>query len=99
MRHSWNVEGFVENVMQGRGKIPRSNNPIVDSSPWYTDDTVPREYDIEGARNILRRAGYTWDSQDRLQYPNGEAWAAFVERVQPGNTNMRREELDQPDFS
>ncbi|WP_247730159.1 ABC transporter substrate-binding protein [Halovivax limisalsi] len=97
-RHSWSVEQFVEDVMQGYGTVSKSNNPIVDSSPWYTDDTVPREYDIEKGKEILRKAGYTWNNGD-LQYPGGEAWEAFVERVQPENTNMRREELGQPDFS
>jgi peptide/nickel transport system substrate-binding protein len=98
-RHSWNVEGFVENVMQGYGNVPKSNNPIVKTSPWYSDDTVPREYNIEKAKTILRKAGYTWDDQGMLHYPDGEAWAAFVERIQPGNTNKRREELGQKDFS
>jgi len=99
MRYSWNVEEFVQNVMQGYGTIPKSNNPIAENSPWYTDDTIPREYNIEKGRSLLRKAGYTWDNQGRLHYPDGEAWAAFVERTKPGNTNRRRTELGQKDFS
>jgi len=97
-RHSWNVDQFVEDVMQGYGRVSKSNNPIVETSSWYTDDTVPREYDIDKGQEILEKAGYTWDNGN-LQYPGGDAWEAFVERIQPENTNMRREELGQPDFS
>lgn len=90
---------FVDSVLQGRATIPPGENPISPLSVWHNSDVKDYEYDIEGAKEILRKAGYTWDDQDTLQYPSGEAWAAFVERIQNGNTHKRRSELGQPDFS
>lgn len=92
-------DGFVQDVLQGRATVPIGENPISPITPWSTDDAKDYEYDVEGAKTILKKAGYTWDSNGNLQFPNGEAWAAFVERIQNGNTHKRREELGQPDFS
>ncbi|WP_435156667.1 ABC transporter substrate-binding protein [Haladaptatus sp. DFWS20] len=92
-------KGFVKDVLQGRATIPTGENPISPLTPWNTDDTKDYGHDVDGARTILKKAGYTWDSNDNLQFPNGKAWKAFVERVQNENTHKRREELGQADFS
>jgi peptide/nickel transport system substrate-binding protein len=94
-----NPEGFVEEVLQGRATVPTGENPISDLTQWHNSDVTDYEFDIEEARSILERAGYTWDDDGNLRFPNGDAWAAFVERIQDGNQYKRREELDQPDFS
>lgn len=94
-----NSERFVDEVLLGRGTVPSGENPISDLTQWHNDDVTHYEYDIEAARTILERAGYTWDGNDNLRFPNGDAWVAFVERIQDGNQYKRREELDQPDFS
>ncbi|WP_132058777.1 ABC transporter substrate-binding protein [Halorussus amylolyticus] len=92
-------EGFVSDVLQDRATVSPSENYISELTQWYHEDTQSYEYDVDEARAILERAGYTWDDDGNLRFPNGEAWGAFVERIQPENTHSRREELDQPDFS
>jgi peptide/nickel transport system substrate-binding protein len=92
-------QGFVKEVLQGRARVPSGENPISPITQWHSSETEDYSYSIEEAKSILRKAGYSWDSNGNLQYPNGEAWAAFVERIQNENTHKRREELGQPDFS
>lgn len=38
---------------------------------WHNTDVKPYPYDIEKAKQILRDAGYTWDSDGNLQFPPG----------------------------
>lgn len=92
-------QNFVESVLQGRATVPGGENPIAPITAWHESDTKNYEYDVEAAKTILEQAGYTWDSDGNIRYPNGEAWGAFVERVQNENTHKRREELGQGDFS
>ena len=92
-------QGFVKEVLQGRATVPNGENPISPITQWHTDDTKNYGYNVDEARTILKKAGYTWDSNGNLQFPNGEAWAAFVERIQNENTHKRRTELGQADFS
>ena len=93
------AEGFAESVLQGQADVPSGENPISELTQWHNPDTTDYSFNVEEARTVLQQAGYTWDSNDNLRYPNGEAWGAFVERIQPENTHMRRSELDQSDFS
>ncbi|QLC35280.1 ABC transporter substrate-binding protein (plasmid) [Halarchaeum sp. CBA1220] len=92
-------QGFVEQVLQGRATVPPGENFISDLTIWHNDDSYDYGYDVEEARTILERAGYTWDDAGNLRFPNGDAWAAFVERIQNGNCHQRRTELDQPNFA
>ncbi|WP_226008076.1 ABC transporter substrate-binding protein [Natrinema salinisoli] len=92
-------QGFVEDFLQGQATVPAGENPISSLTPWHNAETTDYEHDVDDARTVLERAGYTWDGDDNLRFPNGEAWGAFVERIQPENTNKRRADLDQPDFS
>ncbi|WP_129113727.1 ABC transporter substrate-binding protein [Halegenticoccus tardaugens] len=90
---------FVENVLLGEASIPDGENYISELTRWYTTKTKDYTYEPKKARRILKRAGYIWDGDGALHFPNGDAWSAFVERVQPTNTHKRRTELGQPDFS
>ncbi|WP_425498487.1 ABC transporter substrate-binding protein [Haloprofundus halobius] len=92
-------QGFVEDFLQGEATVPAGENPISSLTQWHNPETTGYSYDVEEARNVLERAGYTWDGDGNLRFPNGDAWGAFVERIQPENTYKRRSELDQPDFS
>lgn len=92
-------QGFVDDFLQGEATVPSGENPISELTQWHNPDTTEYDVDIDEARRILERAGYTWDGNDNLRYPNGEAWGAFVERIQPENTSKRREQLEQADFS
>jgi peptide/nickel transport system substrate-binding protein len=93
------VEGFVEDVLQGAATVPTGSNPVSPLTQWHTDDTTNYGFDLGEAEAILERAGYTWDDNGNLRFPNGDAWGAFHERIQPENTHKRREELGQGDFS
>jgi peptide/nickel transport system substrate-binding protein len=60
---------IVKVAFGGRATVAK-NTPI---SPkltfWHNPHLEPIEYDIEKARQILKDAGYTWDSEGRLNYP------------------------------
>lgn len=92
-------KGFVETFLNGRATVQGENpiSPLLET--WHNPDAKRYGYDPSGARTILRKAGYTWSDDGTLQFPEGDAWAAFVERVQNGATHKRRTELGQPDFS
>ena len=90
------VQGFVDSVLGGNAIVPNGNNPVYPEGPFYNDDTPSFEYNPERANQILDQAGYGTDGGTRT-YPEGDAWAAFVERVR--NPSQTREDLGQPDFS
>lgn len=92
-------KNFVESVLQGRATAPNGENPISPITQWHESETKRYSTDADEAKAILQKAGYTWDSDGNIRFPNGDAWAAFVERIQNDNTHKRRTELDQPDFS
>ncbi|WP_435185676.1 ABC transporter substrate-binding protein [Halobellus sp. EA9] len=92
-------EGFVEQVLQGRATVPQGENFLSQLTGWSSKNTYDYKYDVKQAKSILKEAGYTWDSNGNLQFPNGEAWAAYVERIQNGNCHKRRTELGQPSFA
>jgi peptide/nickel transport system substrate-binding protein len=41
-------------------------------SPWHNPNLPKYDYNVEKARDILAKAGYTWDPQGRLRYPAGK---------------------------
>ena len=93
-------DGFAESVLLGEATVPNGENYISELvEAWYNPDTPDYGYDPEAARRVLDRAGYRRGENGVLHFPNGEAWGAFVERIQNGNTHRRRAALGQPDFS
>ncbi|RRJ28940.1 ABC transporter substrate-binding protein [Halocatena pleomorpha] len=91
---------FVEDVLRGEATSSAGENYISELvSPWHTPETRQYRYDPTEARRILERAGYLWGDNGTLHFPNKDGWAAFLERIQNGNTHKRRTELGQPDFS
>lgn len=97
LAHSVDKEGFVESVLDGRATIAQGQNllsPLL--STWYNPDVPTYDFDRERSRTLLRDAGYT--VQDgTLVWPSGDAWDAFVERVEDGHAD--RDDLDQPSFA
>lgn len=91
--------GFVKQVLQGRAIVPPGENFISNIMMWNNSNTHSYGYDVAAARTILEQAGYTWDNNGTLRFPNGAAWGAFVERVQNGNCHKRRTELGQGVFT
>lgn len=92
-------ETFVTQVLRDRATVPPGENFISDILKWHNPNTHEYTYDVERARTILERAGYTWDSDGNLRFPNGAAWAAFVGRIQNGNCHRRRTDLGQRNFA
>ncbi|HXF82489.1 MAG TPA: ABC transporter substrate-binding protein [bacterium] len=39
---------------------------------WYNPELPRYSYDIKGARDLLAKAGYSWDREGRLLYPAGK---------------------------
>lgn len=99
--HSVDSEGFFEEVLQGYGSAQKPDGGKIAPAhgDWYNPDAYSYEYDVEYAKERLQKAGYTWNDNGDLVWPDGEAWKAFIDRIQPQNTHKTREELNQPDFS
>lgn len=95
--HSVDKQGFFDSVLGGRGTVSPGQTLIAPlMEEWHNSELEPYAFDRDEARAILRRAGY--GTQDgTLVWPEGDAWDAFVERVEDGHAD--REDLDQPDFS
>lgn len=52
-------------VVAGEGVVPTALDK------WHNTDLVPIPYDIDQARQVLKDAGYGWDSDGRLHFPPG----------------------------
>ena len=48
----------------GAGRVISPSNGY-----WYNPDVPQYDYNVEKARQLLKDAGYEWDSQGRLYYP------------------------------
>jgi peptide/nickel transport system substrate-binding protein len=82
--HSIDREFLVKAVWEGEGRIPASNTFFVDGNPWHNPGLPPLpEFDMKKARQILKDAGYSWDSDGRLLYPppTDKKWVERVNRV------------------
>ena len=90
---------FVDDVLLGEATVPDGENYISELTKWHAKGVKQYEYEPKKARKILERAGYIWDDEGTMHFPNGKAWKAFVERTKSGKTHKRRTELGQPDFS
>ena len=61
-------ERMLNEFSEGYGNI--AGSVIAPANAFWHDDSVePYVYDIEKARQVLADAGYTWDSEGRLQLP------------------------------
>ena len=61
-------ERMLNEFYEGYGNI--AGSVIAPANAFWHDDGVkPYAYDIEKARQVLADAGYTWDSDGRLQLP------------------------------
>lgn len=66
LAHAVPKQDIVETVMGGAGTAPDA--PIPPSlSAWY--EPHPYEFDMEKARQTLEDAGYQWNSQGQIMYP------------------------------
>jgi peptide/nickel transport system substrate-binding protein len=68
LAHSVPKEDIVQTVMGGAGTVPDAPlPPALDF--WYNGDAGGYEFDLEQARQELEDAGYQWDDQGRILYP------------------------------
>jgi peptide/nickel transport system substrate-binding protein len=79
--HSFDREFLVKVVWEGEGRVPTSNTFFVPGNPWHNPNlpSLPK-YDLKLARQILKDAGYSWNSEGRLVYPPSTD-KKFIERV------------------
>ncbi|GAA0256413.1 ABC transporter substrate-binding protein [Haladaptatus pallidirubidus] len=97
LSHAVDKKGFVEGVLGGRGTVIKGQNLISPMmSPFYTEDIPAYEYNPEKGKQMLEKAGYSYNG-DTLQAPSGKAWGAFEKRVKDGHAD--RSDLEQADFS
>ncbi|AUV80868.1 ABC transporter substrate-binding protein [Salinigranum rubrum] len=97
LSHAVDKQGFVESTLGGRGEAIQGQNLLTPLLTPFYGETEPYAYDVEQARTMLQQAGYTFNGDDMLVSPQGDAWGAFEERVEDGHAT--RSELDQADFS
>lgn len=68
LQHVTDRETLLRNVFGGAGSI--SHSLITPANEyWHNSDLKTPEYDVEKARKILSDAGYTWDANGRLHFP------------------------------
>lgn len=74
-------ERIVEDVFDGTGEVGTS---IISPGNefWNNPDVSPFQYDPEKARQLLKEAGYTWDDDGNLRYPEGMVGVPAVEDVE-----------------
>jgi peptide/nickel transport system substrate-binding protein len=70
MAHSVNYQMIVDALMfgyatpGGAGKVISPANQY-----WHNPDVAEYEFDLEKSREILREAGYGWDSKGKMHFP------------------------------
>jgi len=82
--HTFDRSYLVNTVWEGAARLPKSNTFLVEGNPWHNPNlpAIP-PFDLAKAREILKAAGYSWNSRGRLVYPSAknEAWKARVRKV------------------
>lgn len=67
--HAIDKQKFVNIALRGAAAMAK-NTPIAPIlAPWHNPNLPSVEFNIDKARDILARAGYTWDRQGRLVFP------------------------------
>ena len=78
------VPAMIKQVMDGYA-VPAGAMLSPENKFWHNDKLPPWPYDMEKAREELRKAGYEWDDQGRLYYPapeNDRRWVDTVDRYE-----------------
>lgn len=78
------VPAMIKQVMDGHA-VPAGAMLSPENKFWHNDKLPPWPYDMEKAREELRKAGYEWDDQGRLYYPapeNDRRWVDTVDRYE-----------------
>jgi len=68
--HTLNYEDFVDILLDGYGIPGGAGRVIAPSIKSFYDPNIPRYgFSLEKAREMLKAAGYRWDSDGKLYYP------------------------------
>ena len=59
----------ISAVLDGGG-IPTFSLVPTTNTFWFNDSVEKLDFDMERARGILEKAGYTWDKEGRIHYPD-----------------------------
>lgn len=78
-----NRPAMVESIFQGRGAVIDSH--ISPQNPFYQKPRSAPEYNLDKARQILKKAGFGWDSQQQLRDSQGHP-VTFELMTNAGNT-------------
>ncbi len=70
LSHAVNKEAFIDVLMEGLGE-PGSSIVAPVNVFWHNPEVEQFEFDLDKARQLLREAGYRWDSQGRILFPEG----------------------------
>lgn len=71
LAHMLDVEMITDTVIEEYATPAGAGRVIAPASKfWHNPDLPKYEYDPEKARQILKDAGYTWDEDGKLHYPD-----------------------------
>lgn len=68
LAHTIDKKTIINVLLNGRGE-PGSSVIAPVNAFWHNPDVEHFDFNLEKARELLKQAGYTWDSQGKLQLP------------------------------
>ena len=68
LSHAIPFEAIIEEVLGGDAE-PTPSSIVPSNAFWSNPDLEVPAYDLDKARQILTDAGFTWDAEDRLHFP------------------------------
>ncbi len=78
------VPQMINQIMDGHA-VPAGAMISPENKFWHNSQLPPWPYDMEKAKEELRKAGYEWDDKGRLYYPapeNDRRWIDTVDRYE-----------------
>jgi peptide/nickel transport system substrate-binding protein len=78
------VPQMIKQIMDGHA-VPAGAMISPENKFWHNSQLPPWPYDMEKAREELKKAGYEWDDKGRLYYPapeNDRRWIDTVDRYE-----------------
>ncbi len=90
-------DGIVRLVYGGRA-TPIASHVSPGNRLWANGDLAPPERSLETARGLLLEAGFTWDGDDRLRDPDGEAVEFTIAASASSGSRQRMAAIIQDDL-
>jgi len=70
LSHLIDKNNIIDVLLDGRGEVGTSVIAPINAF-WHNPDIERYEYNPEGARQLLEDAGFRWDAQGRIMFPEG----------------------------